>query len=293
MHKKPFKMFFRVLRLYFSSRNQTEKWVSQSYDRISHGYDNTWTNHMRDLTSALIDKMQVQPSAKAIDLTCGTGFATGLIARRVCSSAAHATSQKVIGIDASEGMLAQARQNHPNCEFVQADILAYLKTLPTESIDIITCCWGFGYSKPLQVLRQIHRVLKKDGQFGIIDNSLFSLREVMYCSTLAFMEQPDKLQNLMKFRFLTGPKQLWLWLKLAGLKPQIVWGGSKSYYVESGAKAIEKLRATGAAAGFEYAAKAEDSDAIFSRFAQILEQKYKVNGRIEIIHRYLGGIAAK
>jgi ubiquinone/menaquinone biosynthesis C-methylase UbiE len=285
MNKKPFKLFFRIVSLYFSKQNQTEKLVSQSYDCISPNYDNTWTHHMRDLTSALIDKMQIPPNAKAIDLTCGTGFATGLVSQK--------TNSKTIGIDASEGMLTQAHQNHLNCEFIQSDILAYLKTLPNESIDIITCCWGLGYSKPLQVFRQIRRVLKKGGQFGVIDNSLFSLREVMVCSMLAFMEQPDKLQNLMKFRFLTGPKQLWLWLKLAGLKPQTVWGGSKSYPVESGIKAIEKLRATGAAAGFEYAAKPEDSDEIFARFAEILEQKYKVNGRIEIIHRYLGGIAVK
>lgn len=284
MNKKPFQLFFRIIHLFFSSQNQTQKLVSQSYDRISTGYDDTWTNHMRDLTTALIDKMQIPPNTKAIDLTCGTGFATGLIAKKISN---------IIGIDASEGMLNQARQNYPDCEFIQSDILAYLKTLPTESIDIITCCWGLGYSKPLAVLRQIRRVLKKDGQFGIIDNSLFSLHEVMVCSTLAFMEQPDKLQNLMKFRFLTGPKQLWLWLKLAGLKPQTVWGGSKSYFVDSGPKAIQKLRATGAAAGFEYAADPQDSDAVFARFAEILEQKYKINGRIEIIHRYLGGIAVK
>ena len=102
MHKKPLKLFFRILRLYFSSRNQTEKWVSQSYDRISPGYDNTWTNHMRDLTAALIDKMQIQPNAKTIDLTCGTGFATGLIAQKTNSKIIKNKSKKTTIITISK-----------------------------------------------------------------------------------------------------------------------------------------------------------------------------------------------
>ncbi|MDH4203605.1 MAG: methyltransferase domain-containing protein [Phycisphaerae bacterium] len=279
-------MLVRTLGLFFSKENRTEEMVRKSYDRISVGYDETWTRHMRDLTSDLINKLDIRPGEKVLDLTCGTGYASGLIAEK--------TGVNVIGIDNSEGMLQQARQNYPEtCEFFHADILGYLKQLPDESADVVTCCWGLGYSKPLKVLRQIKRVLKKGGQCGIVDNTIFSLREVMVCSTLAFMEQPDKLENLMKFRFLMGKRHLWTWLRLAGLKPLDVWGGSKSYKVESGIKAIERLRATGAAAGFEYAAADADSDEVFRRFAEILEQKYLHDGNLSIIHRYLGGVAVK
>lgn len=279
------KLGIRVMKLFFAGDDQTDSWVQKSYDRISPGYDETWTHHMRDLTANLIEKLQIVPGQKAVDLTCGTGYATNLMALK--------TGLPVIGVDHSKGMLQQAHQNYPECDFIQSDILTYLKTIPSGTVDVITCCWGLGYARPLSVLRQIKRVLKQGGKVGIIDNSLFSLREVMYCSTLAFMEHPEKLQNLMKFRFLTGSKHLCLWFKLAGLSPRTSWGASKSYEVESGIQAIEKLRATGAAAGFEYAADPADADAVFSRFAEILEQKYKVNGRITVTHRYLGGIAVK
>lgn len=284
--KRPFRLLARIFNLYFFSNNQTEQLVSKSYNRISSGYDQTWTTHMRGLTGELIDTLNIQPGWRAMDLTCGTGYAAGLIAER--------TQTTVMGVDASDGMLQQARQGYPDsCEFIQADILDYLPTIQAESFDLVTCCWGLGYSKPLKVLRQIRRVLKKGGTVGIIDNTLFSLREVMLCSMLAFMEHPEKLENLMTFRFLMGRRHLWLWLRLAGLKPSKVWGGSKSYQVDSGIKAIERLRATGAAAGFEYAAKPEDSEMIFNRFAEILERKYQRDGHIPIIHRYLGGIAVK
>lgn len=278
-------MLVQIISLYFSRENRTDTLVQKSYDRISDDYDQTWTRHMRDLTSGLIDKLDFQPAQKVIDLTCGTGYATGLIAEK--------TGIAIIGVDRSVGMLQQARENFPNCDFIHADILDYLKTVPTESIDTVTCCWGLGYSKPLKVLRQVRRVLKAGGQCGIVDNTLFSLREVMYCSTLAFMEQPEKLENLMKFRFLMGKRHLWMWMKLAGLRPLDVWADSKSYKVENGEKAIERLRATGAAAGFEYAAAEPDSEEIFRRFAHILEQKYMQDGCIPITHRYLGGIAVK
>lgn len=284
--KKPLKMFFRALSLFFSRGNRTDALVQKSYDRLSSGYDDSWTNHMRGLTEALIDKMGIDSGQVALDLTCGTGFATGLIAER--------TSQTVIGVDRSDGMLAQGRENYPDaCEFIQADILEYLKGLNDSSFDVITCCWGLGYSKPYSVLRQIRRVLKKGGKVGIIDNTIFSLREVMYCSLFAFMEQPAKLENLMKFRFLMGSRQMGLWYRIAGLKPMSIWGGSKSYQVDSGKAAIERLRATGGAAGFEYASKDADADEIFDRFAEILEQKYMKDGQVTVTHRYLGGIAVK
>lgn len=279
-------MLMHVLRLFFSKNNQTDSLVQKSYDRISSGYDETWTGHMRDLTSELIVKLEIKPNQKVMDLTCGTGYATGLIAQ--------ASGIETVGIDNSKGMLEQAQQNCPEtCTFLQADILRHLETISSETYDVITCCWGLGYSKPLKVLRQIRRVLKKGGRVGIIDNTLFSLREVMYCSTLAFMEQPHKLINLMKFRFLTGKNHLRLWFRLAGLKPMAIWGGSKTYEVKSGVEAIERLRATGAAAGFEFAAQDEDADEVFGRFAEILEQKYHVQGRIPITHRYCGGIGIK
>ena len=283
--KHPFKMIARLLHLLFQP-DKTDRFVQKSYNKISSGYDEIWTNHMRDLTSSLIERLDIHQGWKAVDLTCGTGFATNLIAQK--------TGQKVIGIDSSEGMLAEAKRNYnQSCDFVNSDALDYLKGLPDNSIDLITCCWGLGYSKPFAILREIKRTLKKGGKVGIIDNSLFSLREIIYCSFLTFMEQPDKLENLMRFWFLAGEGHLRLYYRLLGFKPIKYWGGEKSYVVANGTKAIERLRATGGAAGFEYAANDEDSEQIFNRFAEIVEKKYLKPDGITITHRYLGGIATK
>ncbi|OQA02033.1 MAG: Demethylmenaquinone methyltransferase [Planctomycetes bacterium ADurb.Bin412] len=279
-------MVLRIARLFLFSPDQTGNWVEKSYDRISSTYDRAWTDHMRDRSEELINQLPLIKGGKALDLTCGTGYVTNCIAEKMQS--------RVIGVDRSEGMLRQAQaQYSSSCDFVKSDILPYLQTVPANTIDLVTCCWGLGYSRPLAVLRQIRRVLKKGGQVGIIDNSLFSLAGVLYCSFLAFMENPDKLLHLMKFRFLMGSRHLQLWFHLTGLHPLCRWDGRKTYTVPSGQQAIERLRATGAAAGFEFAAGNQSDDPVFHRFAEIIEQKYLKDGRIPITHRYLAGIAKK
>ena len=279
-------MFIRILYVFFLKPNNTNDLVEKSYDRISSGYDGAWTNHMRNHTEDLISQLGLKKGDKVIDLTCGTGFATNLIS--------EITGEKVIGVDKSQGMLNQARKNcNQSCEFIRSDILQFLKILPKNSQDIVTCCWGLGYSKPFLVLREIKRVLKSGGKVGVIDNSIFSLFEILYCSFLTFMEQPSKLVNIMRFRFLMGSWHLGLWWRITGMKPIKLWDGKKSYDVNSGSMAIDRLRATGAAAGFEYAAETEDEESVFLRFAEIIEKKYMKNHKITINHRYLGGIAEK
>ncbi len=284
--KHPIRMGARVAKLLLSRGDDHAAWVTRSYDRIGPGYNAAWTDHMRHLTDELIDRLEVQPGHAVLDLTCGTGYAT----RRLAALAGRRT----VGVDASEGMLAQARAECAEpCEFVHADILDYLATVPDATYDRVACCWGLGYSKPLRVLRQVRRVLKPGGRVGVIDNTLFSLREVLWASVLTFMEQPEKLQHVMTFRFLAGRRHLAAWYRLARLRPLCGWSGAKRYTVGSGAEAIERLRATGAAAGFEYASADRDAADVFARFAEILERRHRKDGALPIVHRYLAGIAAR
>jgi ubiquinone/menaquinone biosynthesis C-methylase UbiE len=283
MRIHPIKFLWRLGYLFTRVDDPTDECVTQSYNRLSPGYDEAWTHHMRDLSTQLIDELNPQ-GGTALDLTCGTGFVTNLMAQRIGGI--------TTGVDRSEGMIRQARENYGDCcEFIQQDILVYLTSCPDQSLDLVTCAWGLGYSYPRAVLKQIKRVLKPGGHVAIIDNSLFSLSEVMLCSFLSFLEKPQALKRLMRFRFLTGMTQLNLWLRWAGLHPVYLDKGTRTYTVANGQEAIARMRATGAAAGFEYATDPDQEEAVYTRFAEILEQRYLKDGAIDINHRYMAGIA--
>ena len=86
----------RVARLAWRQPERTADLIRDSYDRIAAGYDRAWTTHMRDLTRALLDRLAPPTGAACIDLACGTGFATGELARRTGGLYFRATDAKTL-----------------------------------------------------------------------------------------------------------------------------------------------------------------------------------------------------
>lgn len=284
------RLMLRCAGLLLGQRARTCDLVASSYDRIASGYDQVWTTHMRDLSLVMLGHLSLPKAGpggiRAIDLACGTGFLTGELARL--------TGGQVVGVDASAGMLDEARrQRGPGARFVQADAVDYLRALASGSVDVVTCGWALGYTRPVAAVREISRVLRPGGCVGIIDNSLFSLAEVLWCSALAFAERPEALAHVMKVRFLPGSVVLAAMMRACGLAVQWSMDGSRIYHVHDGEAAIARLTATGAAAGFEFAAAEEHADAVFSRFARIIEDRYQTEKGVPITHRYLAAVGMK
>ena len=289
-------LLWRVGRLAWRPRGATDRLVRESYDRIAGGYDDAWTNHMRGLSLELVERVGVGAGERCIDLTCGTGFITAELARR--------SGVRVTGVDASTGMLEVARRQHgAACEFVEADALEFLRGQETGSADVITCGWGLGYTRPWGVVGEAARVLRPGGRLAVIDNSLWSLWRVIWCAAQTFAERPEALEHVMRVRFLPWNWVLGGMMRARGLGVIYRADGRKSYVVASGAEAIGRLTATGAAAGFEFASRAEMKEEIFERFARNIEGTCRTAhgqdggdtgaGGIEIAHRYLAAIGRK
>ncbi len=241
---------------------------------------------MRDLSSEMLDGLAPPAGASCIDLTCGTGFLTAQLAER--------TGTRPVGVDASEGMLTEARKQYGRqCDFVCADVLGYLRRRPARSADVITCGWGLGYTRPLAVIYQIARVLRPGGRVGIIDNNLFSLAGVLWSAMSAFAERPGELCHVMDVRFLPHSSVLACLMRCSGLGVRACWDGRRTYHVPDGRAAIDRLTATGAAAGFEFAVEPEKREEIFARFAEIIEDRSAGSGSVSITHRYLAAVGVK
>jgi ubiquinone/menaquinone biosynthesis C-methylase UbiE len=278
-------LIVRATRLFLLQPEKTSDLVTASYDHLASGYDDAWTNHMRRLSLAMFDELAPPAGARCLDLTCGTGFIAGELARR--------TGGEVIGVDASEGMLVEAQKTHGRyCRFVHDDALRFLRRQESSSFDVITCGWGLGYTRPMCVVRQIARVLKPGGRVGIIDNSLFSLAGVLWASFQTFAEHPRALRHAMRVRFLPHSLVLAMMMRLAGLGVVRRRDGAKTYHVPNGQAALERLVATGAAAGFEFAVFDEQREAVFHRFAEIMDARRTEQG-VAVTHRYLQAVGAR
>ncbi len=92
------------------------------YDRRAHEYDDWWLGHGlyadRERPGWDEDRVELErfvselPPRRTLDVACGTGFLTR-----------HLRGE-VVGLDASERMLREARRQAPTVTFVQGDALA-------------------------------------------------------------------------------------------------------------------------------------------------------------------------
>jgi SAM-dependent methyltransferase len=112
-----------------------------------------------DVTEQIIGAMQIQPSDRLLDLGCGVGWATRLLAERAPDGSA-------IGVDISNEMIDRARShahNPPNVSFLNSPVAAlpfkdnyFDKALSIESL--------YYYPDPLAALREVFRVLLGGGR---------------------------------------------------------------------------------------------------------------------------------
>jgi SAM-dependent methyltransferase len=111
---------------------------------------------------ALIDWVAPKPGERILDLACGPGTLTFLLARAVLPDG------EVLGIDLAAGMIDEARRAAPPglpVSFALMDVENL--TLQAGSYDAVTCAHGLHFCPDLRAaLRQAYRVLRAGGRFG-------------------------------------------------------------------------------------------------------------------------------
>jgi SAM-dependent methyltransferase len=110
----------------------------------------------------LVEAAGVQPEGRALDVACGTGVVTRLLAIRVGPAGA------VVGLDINPGMLAVARgvAALPNIEWLEGSAVSM--PLPDATFDSVLCEQGLQFfpDKPA-ALAEMRRVLKSGGRLAL------------------------------------------------------------------------------------------------------------------------------
>ena len=110
----------------------------------------------------LVNLVAPASGERALDVACGTGAVTRLVAEQV------APSGHVIGLDIDSAMLAVGRTvaRHPNVAWLKAEALAV--PLAEGAFDVVFCQQGLQFlADRLQALREMRRVLRSGGRLGI------------------------------------------------------------------------------------------------------------------------------
>ena len=136
-------------------------YVEQLFD----GYADTFEQQLVDrlqyrapaVLARLLSAQLAQPVASALDLGCGTGL---------CGPLLRPLAQRLIGVDLSPRMLAQARARGVYDELLQADIAEHLQ-LTEEQHDLLVAADVFIYLGDLQpVFAGAAHVLRPGGLFA-------------------------------------------------------------------------------------------------------------------------------
>lgn len=135
--------------------------VAPRYDLLNHLLSFQIDKYWRHRTVRRLQPVLSRSGATVLDLACGTGDLTIALSR--------AGSARVLGSDFCHPMLTAARAKHPGPLF-EADAL----TLPiaTESLDLVTCAFGFrNFVNYRRAMGELLRVLKPGGTAAILEFS--------------------------------------------------------------------------------------------------------------------------
>jgi SAM-dependent methyltransferase len=114
----------------------------------------------RPVGEQAINRLNLPSDARSLDIGCGSGWATRLMAER-------ASEGRVVGIDISDEMIEVARSTSTSFSNVSFDV-ASAESLPfrdNEFTHAFSMESLYYYSKMAAALREIHRVLDHQGRF--------------------------------------------------------------------------------------------------------------------------------
>ena len=158
------------LKEHITSKQKKQSYVNQMFVKIAPFYDSFTVFFSfgmdRGWKRKLLEMVGLKGDESVLDLACGTGDITFMLARQLPKGSA-------VGLDIVPEMIALAEkkrisQGVTNCRFECADIMKM--PFPDQSFDRVTCGYALRNVPDVEeALREIHRVLKPGGTFHSLE----------------------------------------------------------------------------------------------------------------------------
>ncbi len=163
------------------------EWVlADAFDRAAPTYDSMvglspgYHAQLRGAAEALVDSLAVatgEPdrALSLLDLGCGSGASTAAVVQAWTDRGGHGDGVAVTGVDASTGMVEEARRKAwaPDADFVVADAVAHLANLQTASVDGILASYLLrNVPDRGKLVTEMVRVLRPGGTLVVHDYSV-------------------------------------------------------------------------------------------------------------------------
>lgn len=138
--------------------------VAETFDRwAEEGRDEGMEQGHGDVVRQVIERMEIAPGARVLDLGCGNGWATRILAQTNAGVQA-------IGVDASPRMIAKADELHSFTIRARYDQGSFEDLeFKDKEFDRVFSMEALYYAKDLgKALSEAHRVLKPGGQADVL-----------------------------------------------------------------------------------------------------------------------------
>lgn len=282
---KTLQSIFKLSYLYVKGKTIDVMDISNTYTKVSCNYNNSFLDEMHKYNEEMLDVLIASyknnnKDIEVLDLACGTGFNSRYIYERL-------SCKEFTLVDVSNGMLNQAKKlNKFNCNYIEKDMLSFLKSCNDNSFDIVVCAWAIKYQNPHKIIKELKRVVKKNGFLSVIVNLKGTLPEVRKIYPWLVREHIEDVNKIM----LELPNPISKvtfngWFTRKGFKKHHLESGEHKFNFEDTNKLINWVTSTGALAGFDTMVNMEDIEVKNTMIK--LFNKHNIKS---ITHKFVWGI---
>lgn len=282
-HKLP--RFFEI-----RSRAQAEvgrRELEAAYERVHDDYDDFWLSEAAKPIEELIEKLPTRGCRTVFEAGCGTGYATALLAPR---------AERVLAVDISEGMLAQARKRlqakgTDNVRFLAGDAL---EALDREGpFDLVFSSWVLGYIPLEPFFAATSRRLLPGGRLAFVVHKENSPRRPLEIFAELVARDPSVLQKRVAFDFPRDAAHIEAEMQAAGLQIEHLWDGAAVFRYQTPEQVLEHLLKSGAGTAFYDAIDPARREALTAEFLDLLAAGRQPPERFQVAHEYVACVAQK